>query len=186
MWSQRSSDFLVAPPEFWSLPFLHPRPMSLLFCKLRTPLHVIGFRRLQANAASCTMPNVHKKPSPVPQVRTEPCDPSAPLAHLGPAKDVLTPKARCQLHSDMVQHPAHCLIRTPIIGIFSNTIKYRILYARRQRAPETLEIIGALRSFSVCDGERGKPGDVQKNALMLSRCFQLLMENVRPRSRPLL
>ena len=95
-------------------------------------------------------------------MRLNPCT-LVTLSHLGLAKNPTTPKAKCTLLNGMVQYPAHCMIRTPVIGIFSNKIKYHQLKVLAEGA---LNISGAgdmggLRHFSVYDGDeagvRGKP-----------------------------
>ena len=98
------------------------------------------------------------------------------LSHLGLAKNPMTPKAKRTLLNGMAQNPAHCMVRTPIIGIFSNKITYHQL---KVLAEGSLNIKGAgdkggLRHFSVYDGdEAGVPGKPKKR-YTVSQMFKTL------------
>ena len=73
----------------------------------------------------------------------------------------------------MAQNPAHCLIRTPIIGIFSNKTKYRIIHPLAE-GTRNFGDNGGLRSFSVSDVEQhGKPGDT-KSCFNVQQMFSTL------------
>ena len=72
-------------------------------------------------------------------MRLNPCT-LVTLSHLGLAKNPMTPKAKHTLLNGMAQNPAHCMVRTLIIGIFSNKITYHQL---KVLAEGTLNIEGA-------------------------------------------